>query len=123
MAKKEKAPIIEEAQKNMDKYAKAVESEKKGKKAVASILFSVLLIFIILFAIMIKSYMAENQKGKVIVFDSDAENPYKISAHTEDAENIEATNLADYLAEKASSALNDKNSKETTTVAETTTQK
>lgn len=104
MAKKERVPVSEETQKKIDKYVKATESEKRGKKTAGSILFSVLLIFLVIFAIFLKN----NQKGKTIVFESDAENPAKISAHTEDASNVEATNLAEYILEKASSAI-DKN--------------
>ena len=51
MAKKERVPVSEETQKKIDKYVKATESEKRGKKTAGSILFSVLLIFLVIFAI------------------------------------------------------------------------
>ena len=114
MAKKERVPMADETQKKLDKYVKAVDSEKKGKKTAGSIIFSVLLIFLIIFAIFLKN----NQKGKTIVFEYDAENPAKISAHAEDISNVSATNLAEYLGEKAASVLKGETTTETT--AETT---
>lgn len=100
MAKKEKVKKefnAEEAQKRMDKYNKAVQSEKNGKRTVISILGGVVLIFFILLVILLKM----NGVGTTIVFDSEAENnTTSISAHTEKAEDVQGTNLAEYVADQ-----------------------
>lgn len=93
MAKKEKnAKEFDpgEAQKRMEKYIKACESEKKGKKLTLSILGGSLLIFAILLVVILKM----SGVGKTIVYEQGA---VATSAYTESA--TESTELTDSASE------------------------
>ncbi|MBP9988791.1 MAG: hypothetical protein KBT46_04755 [Ruminococcus sp.] len=100
MAKKEKANEqinLDDVQKRLEKVNKAIEAEKTGKRTAASIIGGVVLIFFILLVIILKM----NGVGKVVVFDTVVNNgTTSVSAHTEDASNVEASNVVDYIAEK-----------------------
>ncbi len=95
MAKKDKQKKgdfnPEETQKRMEKYYKSVESEKKGKKAVASLIFSAVLIFIILLGIILKL----SGVGKTVMFTTDESG--KVAATVVDTEDVDGKNVLDYV--------------------------
>lgn len=92
MAKKDKQKKqgefnMEEAQKRMDKYYKACESEKKGKALVVSLISASVLIFVILFVIVLKM----NGVGKTIVFTSDDSG--RVSTSVADSSDVSGQNV------------------------------
>ena len=96
MAKKEKQKKkgefnMEEAQKRMDKYYKACESEKKGKALVVSLISAAVLIFVILFVIVLKM----NGVGKTIVFTSDDSG--RVSTSVADSSDVSGQNALDVI--------------------------
>lgn len=98
MAKKEKQKVAstpEEAKIRYEKYAKALESEKKSKATVISIIGFSILCFAILLVVILKL----NGVGKTIVFDNNVTNSNgDVSAYVTD--NVEGTTLADYIADQ-----------------------
>ncbi len=98
MAKKDKQKKqgefnLDEAQKRMDKYYKSAETEKKGKKAVLSLIFSSILIFVILLVIILKL----SGVGKTVMFTTDESG--KVNASVADTEDVDGKNVLDYIAE------------------------
>ena len=96
MAKKEKQKKqgefnMEEAQKRMDKYYKACESEKKGKALVVSLISAAVLIFVILLVIVLKM----NGVGKTIVFTSDDSG--RVSTSVADSSDVSGQNALDTI--------------------------
>ena len=96
MAKKDKQKKqgefnMDEAQKRMDKYYKACESEKKGKALVLSLISAAVLIFVILFVIVLKM----NGVGKTIVFTSDDSG--RVSTSVADSSEVSGENLLDII--------------------------
>ena len=96
MAKKEKQKKqgefnMEEAQKRMDKYYKACESEKKGKTLVVSLISAAVLIFVILLVIVLKM----NGVGKTIVFTSDDSG--RVSTSVADSSDVSGQNALDAI--------------------------
>jgi hypothetical protein len=96
MAKKDKQKKqgefnMEEAQKRMDKYYKACESEKKGKALVVSLISAAVLIFVILFVIVLKM----NGVGKTIVFTSDDSG--RVSTSVADSSDVSGQNVIDAI--------------------------
>ena len=96
MAKKDKQKKqgefnMEEAQKRMDKYYKACESEKKGKALVVSLISASVLIFVILLVIVLKM----NGVGKTIVFTSDDSG--RVSTSVADSSDVSGENLVDAI--------------------------
>jgi hypothetical protein len=96
MAKKDKQKKqgefnMEEAQKRMDKYYKACESEKKGKALVVSLISAAVLIFVILFVIVLKM----NGVGKTIVFTSDDSG--RVSTSVADSSDVSGQNVLDAI--------------------------
>ncbi len=95
MAKKEKNVNkefnYEETKKRMDKYYKAQEGEKKGKKLVLSLIGASVLIFVILLVIVLKM----NGVGKTIVFTSDDEG--NVNTSVADSAEVEGTNVLDAI--------------------------
>ena len=96
MAKKDKQKKqgefnMDEAQKRMDKYYKACESEKKGKALVVSLISAAVLIFVILFVIVLKM----NGVGKTIVFTSDDSG--RVSTSVADSSDVSGENLLDII--------------------------
>lgn len=96
MAKKDKQKKqgefnMDEAQKRMDKYYKACESEKKGKALVVSLISAAVLIFAILFVIVLKM----NGVGKTIVFTSDDSG--RVSTSVADSSDVSGENLVDAI--------------------------
>lgn len=78
-----------EAQKRLEKYYKAQESEKKGKALAASIVtFSVVCFFALLVLILKLTGV-----GKTVVFSTDSNGETQTSV----ADEVEGTNLAEYL--------------------------
>ena len=96
MAKKDKQKKqgefnMEEAQKRMDKYYKACESEKKGKALVVSLISASVLIFVILLVIVLKM----NGVGKTIVFTSDDSG--RVSTSVADSSDVSGQNVLDAI--------------------------
>ena len=93
MAKKEKNVKkefnYEETKKRMDKYYKAQEGEKKGKKLVLSLIGASVLIFVILLVIVLKM----NGVGKTIVFSTDESG--NINTSVADSNEVSGTNALD----------------------------
>lgn len=98
MAKKEKNPKkefnLEESKKRMDKYYKAQEGEKKGKKLVVSLIGASVLIFVILLVIVLKL----NGVGKTIVFTTDESGI--VSTSVADSEDVSGTNALDAIVDE-----------------------
>lgn len=98
MAKKEKNVKkefnYEETKKRMDKYYKAQEGEKKGKKLVVSLIGASVLIFVILLVIVLKM----NGVGKTIVFTTDDSGT--VSTSVADSEDVSGQNLAEIIADE-----------------------
>ncbi len=90
---KQKEFNLEEAQKRMDKYYKSAETEKKGKRAVLSLIFSSILIFIILLVIILKL----SGVGKTVMFTTDESG--KVDATLVDTEDVDGKNVLDYIAD------------------------
>lgn len=96
MAKKDKQKKqgefnMDEAQKRMDKYYKACESEKKGKALVVSLISASVLIFVILLVVVLKM----NGVGKTIVFTSDDSG--RVSTSVADSSDVSGENLVDAI--------------------------
>ena len=96
MAKKDKQKKqgefnMEEAQKRMDKYYKACESEKKGKALVVSLISASVLIFVILLVVVLKM----NGVGKTIVFTSDDSG--RVSTSVADSTDVSGENVLDAI--------------------------
>lgn len=98
MAKKEKNVNkefnYEETKKRMDKYYKAQEGEKKGKKLVVSLIGASVLIFVILLVIVLKM----NGVGQTIVFTNDEEGNANTSVA--DSAEVEGTNVLDAIVDE-----------------------
>ena len=98
MAKKEKNVKkefnYEETKKRMDKYYKAQEGEKKGKKLVVSLIGASVLIFVILLVIVLKL----NGVGKTIVFTTDESG--SVSTSVADSEDVSGTNILDAIVDE-----------------------
>ncbi|MBP3441851.1 MAG: hypothetical protein J6L62_03515 [Clostridia bacterium] len=97
MAKKEKNVKkefnYEETKKRMDKYYKAQEGEKKGKRLVLSLIGASVLIFVILLVVVLKL----NGVGKTIVFTTDESG--SVSTSVADSEDVSGQNLAEIIAD------------------------
>ena len=99
----EKEFNMDEAQKRIQKYYKAQESEKKGKSLAVSIIGTSILCFIILLVVILKM----SGVGKTIVFTTDKNgNPQTSVADTAD---VKGTNLADYVGDKVMDDIEDDN--------------
>ncbi len=98
MAKKEKNVKkefnYEETKKRMDKYYKAQEGEKKGKKLVVSLIGASVLIFVILLVVVLKL----NGVGKTIVFTTDESG--SVSTSVADSEDVSGTNVLDAIVDE-----------------------
>ena len=99
MAKKEKQKKdgnvnLNDAQKRMEKYNKACESEKKGKKLVLSLISASVFIFIILLIIVLKL----NGVGKTIVFTTNEEG--NVSTSVADTSDVSGENLLDVIVDE-----------------------
>lgn len=100
MAKKDKkaAPEKEfdigEAQKRMEKYYKAQESEKKGKALAGSIIGFSILCFVVLLIVILKL----SGVGKTVVFTTDDSG--NVQTSVADTSEVEGTNLADVIGDK-----------------------
>lgn len=98
---KEKEFNMDEAQKRIQKYYKAQESEKKGKALAGSIIGFSILCFVVLLVVILKM----SGVGKTIVFTNDANgNPQTSVVDTSD---VEATNLADVIGQEIMDDIND----------------
>ena len=97
MAKKEKNVKkefnYEETKMRMDKYYKAQEGEKKGKRLVLSLIGASVLIFVILLVVVLKL----NGVGKTIVFTTDESG--SVSTSVADSEDVSGQNLAEIIAD------------------------
>lgn len=93
MAKKDKQDEfnMDEAQKRMEKYYKACESEKKGKALVVSLISASVLIFVILLVIVLKM----SGVGKTIVFTTDDSG--QISTSVADSTDVSGQNVLDVI--------------------------
>ena len=98
MAKKEKNINkdfnYEETKQRMDKYYKAQEGEKKGKKLVVSLIGASVLIFVILLVIVLKM----NGVGQTIVFTNDEEG--NVNTSVADSAEVEGTNVLDAIVDE-----------------------
>ncbi|MBR3835594.1 MAG: hypothetical protein IKJ69_02245 [Clostridia bacterium] len=99
MAKKEKKQKegelnLNDAQKRMEKYYKACESEKKGKATVLSLIGASVFIFVILLIIILKM----NGVGQTIVFTTDENG--KISTSIADSSDVSAENVLDIIVDE-----------------------
>ena len=99
MAKKEKKNNdgglnLNDAQKRMEKYYKACESEKKGKATVLSLIGASVLIFVILLIIILKM----NGVGQTIVFTTDESG--KVSTTVVDSSDVSGENLLDIIVDE-----------------------
>lgn len=98
MAKKEKNVKkefnYEETKKRMDKYYKAQEGEKKGKRLVLSLIGASVLIFVILLVVVLKL----NGVGKTIVFTTDESG--SVSTSVADSEDVSGTNVLDAIVDE-----------------------
>lgn len=98
MAKKEKNVKkefnYEETKKRMDKYYKAQEGEKKGKRLVLSLICASVLIFVILLVVVLKL----NGVGKTIVFTTDESG--SVSTSVADSEDVSGTNVLDAIVDE-----------------------
>ena len=97
----EKEFNMDEAQKRIQKYYKAQESEKKGKALAGSIIGFSILCFVVLLVVILKM----SGVGKTVVFTTDSNgNPQTSVVDTSD---VEATNLADVVGEKIMNDIED----------------
>ena len=98
MAKKEKNVKkefnYEETKKRMDKYYKAQEGEKKGKRLVLSLIGASVLIFVILLVVVLKL----NGVGKTIVFTTDESG--SVNTSVADSEDVSGTNVLDAIVDE-----------------------
>ena len=98
MAKKEKNVKkefnYEETKKRMDKYYKAQEGEKKGKRLVLSLIGASVLIFVILLVVVLKL----NGVGKTIVFTTDESG--SVSTSVADSEDVSGTNVLNAIVDE-----------------------
>lgn len=99
MAKKEKQKKdgefnLNDAQKRMEKYYKACESEKKGKATVVSLIGASVFIFVILLIIILKM----SGVGQTIVFTTDESG--KVSTSIADSDEVGGTNVLDVIADE-----------------------
>ncbi len=81
----------EESQKRIEKYYKSVETEKRGKRAVVSLIGGSILILLLLLAIILKL----NGVGKTVMFTTDESG--KVDAAVVDTEDVDGTNVLDYI--------------------------
>lgn len=99
MAKKEKQKKdgefnLNDAQKRMEKYYKACESEKKGKATVLSLIGTSVFIFIILLIIILKM----SGVGQTIVFTTDENG--NVSTSVADSSDVSAENVLDVIVDE-----------------------
>lgn len=99
MAKKEKQKKdgefnLNDAQKRMEKYYKACESEKKGKATVLSLIGTSVFIFIILLIIILKM----SGVGQTIVFTTDENG--NVSTSVADSSDVSAQNVLDVIVDE-----------------------
>lgn len=99
MAKKEKQKKdgelnLNDAQKRMEKYYKACESEKKGKATVLSLICASVFIFVILLIIILKM----NGVGQTIVFTTDENG--NVSTSIADSSDVSAQNVLDVIVDE-----------------------
>ena len=99
MAKKEKQKKdgefnLSDAQKRMEKYYKACESEKKGKATVLSLIGTSVFIFIILLIIILKM----SGVGQTIVFTTDENG--NVSTSVADSSDVSAQNVLDVIVDE-----------------------
>ena len=98
MAKKEKNVKkefnYEETKKRMDKYYKAQEGEKKGKRLVLSLIGASVLIFVILLVVVLKL----NGVGKTIVFTTDESG--SVSTSVADSSDVSGTNVLNAIVDE-----------------------
>lgn len=92
--KKESTANLNDVQKRMDKYYKAQESEKKGKRLVLSLICTSVLILLILLIVVLKL----NGVGKTIIFTTNEEG--NISTSVADSEDVSGQNLAEVIADE-----------------------
>ncbi len=100
MAKKEKQKKdgelnLNDVQKRMDKYYKAQESEKKGKRLVLSLIGTSVLILLILLIVVLKL----NGVGKTIIFTTDESG--RVSTSVADSEDVSGQNVLDAIIDEA----------------------
>ncbi len=99
MAKKEKQKKdgelnLNDAQKRMEKYYKACESEKKGKATVLSLIGASVFIFVILLIIILKM----NGVGQTIVFTTDENG--NVSTSIADSSDVSAQKVLDVIVDE-----------------------
>ncbi|MBR6530957.1 MAG: hypothetical protein IKT61_00460 [Clostridia bacterium] len=99
MAKKEKQKKdsefnLNDAQKRMEKYYKACESEKKGKATVLSLIGASVFIFVILLIIILKM----SGVGQTIVFTTDENG--NVSTSIADSSDVSAQNVLDVIVDE-----------------------
>ena len=99
MAKKDKQKKdgdfnLNDAQKRMEKYYKACESEKKGKATVLSLIGASVLIFVILLIIILKM----SGVGQTIVFTTDESG--NVSTSIADSNEVGGENLLDIIVDE-----------------------
>lgn len=99
MAKKEKQKKdgefnLNDAQKRMEKYYKACESEKKGKATVLSLIGTSVFIFILLLIIILKM----SGVGQTIVFTTDENG--NVSTSVADSSDVSAQNVLDVIVDE-----------------------
>lgn len=99
MAKKDKQKKdgefnLNDAQKRMEKYYKACESEKKGKATVLSLIGASVLIFVILLIIILKM----SGVGQTIVFTTDESG--NVSTSIADSDEVGGQNVLDIIVDE-----------------------
>lgn len=99
MAKKDKQKKdgefnLNDAQKRMEKYYKACESEKKGKATVLSLIGASVLIFVILLIIILKM----SGVGQTIVFTTDESG--NVSTSVADSDEVGGQNVLDVIVDE-----------------------
>lgn len=98
MAKKEKKKDgefnLNDAQKRMEKYYKACESEKRGKATVLSLIGASVFIFVILLIVILKM----SGVGQTIVFTTDENG--KVSTSVADSSDVSAQNVLDVIVDE-----------------------
>ena len=99
MAKKDKQKKdgefnLNDAQKRMEKYYKACESEKKGKATVLSLIGASVLIFVILLIIILKM----SGVGQTIVFTTDESG--NVSTSVADSSEVGGQNVLDVIVDE-----------------------
>ncbi len=99
MAKKDKQKKdgefnLNDAQKRMEKYYKACESEKKGKATVLSLIGASVLIFVILLVVILKM----SGVGQTIVFTTDESG--RVSTSIADSNEVGGQNVLDVIVDE-----------------------